>query len=110
MKPEKLLAKPRTYGELTLEQHLIDTESAAIAIFKNRILANWCRFFRVQNAEHFLIHLRVAALFHDVGKANQEFYTSADTNYWGNKQTLRHEWLSALILHLPNVREWLQHK
>ena len=108
MKPKKLLAKPRTYGELTLEQHLIDTESAAIAVFKNRILANWCRFFRVQDAERFLIHLRVAALFHDVGKANQEFYTSADTNYWGNKQTLRHEWLSALILHLPNVREWLQ--
>ena len=55
-----------------------------------------------------MIHLRIAALFHDIGKANQEFCTSADTNYWGNKQTLRHEWLSALILHLPNVREWLQ--
>lgn len=108
MKLKPLLAKPRTYGELTLEQHLIDTESAAIAIFKGRILENWCRFFGVQDAEHFLIHLRIAALFHDVGKANQEFYTSADTNYWGNKQTLRHEWLSALILHLPNVREWLQ--
>lgn len=47
-------------------------------------------------------------MFHDVGKANQEFYTAADTNYWGNKQTLRHEWLSALILHLPDVRHWLQ--
>ena len=108
MKLKPLLAKPRTYGELTLEQHLIDTESAAIAIFKERILENWCRFFGVQDAERFLIHLRIAALFHDVGKANQEFYTSAYTNYWGNKQTLRHEWLSALILHLPNVREWLQ--
>ena len=108
MKLKPLLAKPRTHGELTLEQHLIDTESAAIAIFKSRILKNWCRFFRVQDAQSFLIHLRIAALFHDIGKANQEFYTSADTNYWGNKQTLRHEWLSALILHLPNVREWLQ--
>lgn len=109
MKPEQLLAKPRKYGkELTLEDHLIDTENAAIAIFRGRILENWCRFFRVQDAERFLIHLRIAGLFHDVGKANQEFYTSADTNYWGNKQTLRHEWLSALILHLPNVREWLQ--
>ncbi|MEM9272594.1 MAG: CRISPR-associated helicase Cas3' [Cyanobacteria bacterium P01_F01_bin.143] len=109
MKLKPLLAKPRKYGkELTLEQHLIDTENAAIEIFKGRILENWCRFFRVQDAESFLIHLRIAALFHDVGKANQEFYTSADTNYWGNKQTLRHEWLSALILHLPNVREWLK--
>lgn len=109
MKLKPLLAKPRKYGkELSLEQHLIDTESAAIAIFKGRILANWSRFFQVKDAEHFLIHLRIAALFHDVGKANQEFYNSADTNYWGNKQTLRHEWLSALILHLPNVREWLQ--
>ena len=107
MKLKPLLAKPRTYGELTLEQHLIDTENAAIAIFKGRILENWCRFFRVKDAKHFLIHLRIADLFHDVGKANQEFYTSADKNYWGNKQTLRHEWLSALILHLPDVREWL---
>jgi CRISPR-associated endonuclease/helicase Cas3 len=108
MKLKPLLAKPRTYGELTLEQHLIDTESAAIAIFRGRILENWCRFFGIQDVERFLIHLRIAALFHDMGKANQEFYTSADINYWGNKQTLRHEWLSALILHLPNVREWLQ--
>ena len=108
MKLKPLLAKPRKYGkELTLEQHLIDTESAAIAIFKGRFLANWYRFFRVKYTDYFLIHLRIASLFHDIGKANQEFYTSANKDYWGNKQTLRHEWLSALILHLPDVREWL---
>ena len=108
MKLKPLLAKSRTHGELTLEQHLIDTENAARAIFKGRILENWCRFFRLQDAENFLIHLRIAGLSHDIGKANLEYYTSAETNSFRNKQTLRHEWLSALILHIPNVRKWLQ--
>ncbi|MDY6937794.1 MAG: CRISPR-associated helicase Cas3' [Cyanobacteriota bacterium] len=110
MLPEELLAKSRTHGKLPLklQQHLEDTEVAARSIFQGRILQNWCRFFKVKNADRFSIHLRVAALFHDIGKANAEFYTAADTNNWTQKQTLRHEWLSALILHLPNVREWLE--
>lgn len=108
--PQPLLAKPRTYGELTLEleRHLSDTEIAAQAIFKGRILQNWCRFFKVKDAGKFLIHLRITALFHDIGKANEEFYRAADTNNWTQKQALRHEWLSALILHLPKVRSWLE--
>jgi len=106
--PQPLLAKPRTYGELTLERHLSDTEIAAQAIFKGRILQNWCRFFKVKDADNFLIHLRITALFHDIGKANEEFYRAADTHDWTQKQALRHEWLSALILHLPNVRGWLE--
>ena len=108
MLPQVLLAKSRTYGELKLQQHLADTEVAAQAIFQGRILENWCRFFKVKNADRFSIHLRVAALFHDIGKANVEFHTAADTNNWTQKQALRHEWLSALILHLPNIREWLE--
>ncbi len=59
--PKQLLAKSRKHGELTLKQHLIDTEDAAQAIFKGRILQNWCRFFRVGDTEKFLTHLRVAA-------------------------------------------------
>jgi len=104
-----LLAKGLTYGELTLEQHLIDTENAALAIFKDRILDNWCRFFKVKDTKIFIKHLRIAALFHDIGKANAEF----DALVRGGKkqkQALRHEWVSAFVLHLPSVRSWLQKK
>lgn len=100
----KLLAKGN-YKELTLEQHLFDTEVSARAIFKNRTLDNWCRFFRVKDKEHFLLLLRVAALFHDIGKANGEFQELVEGKK--EKQTLRHEWLSVLILHCPNVLQWL---
>jgi CRISPR-associated endonuclease/helicase Cas3 len=91
---------------LTLEQHLKDTEKAALAIFRDRMLRNWCRFFKVQDYDEFLIHIRVAALFHDIGKANEEF----DALIKGKnlKQALRHEWISALILHFPTVRTWLK--
>ncbi|MGD1909406.1 MAG: CRISPR-associated helicase Cas3' [Rivularia sp. (in: cyanobacteria)] len=107
--PKQLWAKSsrKLDGErLTLKQHLIDTDDAAQKIFIGRILQNWCRFFKVSDIERFLIHLRIAALFHDIGKANQEFYTLIEKNT-GEKQTLRHEWISALLLHLPSVRAWL---
>ena len=108
---QMLLAKERKYGKLTLEQHLIDTEEAVRAIFikdkdKDRILKNWCRFFKVENLERFLRHLQIAALFHDIGKANADFLRLV--NGTKEKQTLRHEWISALVLHLPTVRQWLQ--
>lgn len=106
MQPKELLAKDLKYGKLTLEQHLIDTEKAVLAIFKDRILKNWCSFFKMKDENKFLICLRIAALFHDIGKANAEF----DTLVKGKKQfkqTLRHEWISALILHTPHTKEWL---
>jgi CRISPR-associated endonuclease/helicase Cas3 len=108
---KQLLAKSPKFIDgqeynLSLEQHLIDTETAALAIFQGRILSNWCRFFKLKNADDFLLHLRVAALWHDLGKANQEFYLAV-TSKGFIPQTLRHEWLSALVLHLPEVRQWL---
>ncbi|MBW4507648.1 MAG: CRISPR-associated endonuclease Cas3'' [Scytonematopsis contorta HA4267-MV1] len=103
-----LLAKSyREDGEkLTVEQHLVDTHDAALAIFKGRILINWCRFFRVKDADIFLSHLQIAALFHDIGKANAEFYAAVLKKL--KQQTLRHEWLSTFVLHLPSVRSWLE--
>lgn len=108
LNPKKLLAKsPKADGaELTLNQHLIDTDNAAQAIFRGRILDNWCRFFRVNDANNFLVNLRIASLFHDIGKANSEFLTALKSKNY--KQSLRHEWFSALILHLPSVRSWLE--
>lgn len=104
---KSLLAKsPREDGKiLTVEEHLTDTENAALVIFKGRILFNWCRFFRVKNTNQFLLNLRIAALFHDIGKANAEFDAAVKKKL--KQQTLRHEWLSALVLHLPSVRSWL---
>jgi CRISPR-associated endonuclease/helicase Cas3 len=114
--PQRLLAKGAIYGKvsleelpakgLSLEQHLKDTCIAAQAIFKGRILENWCRFFKVVDSEAFLQHVYLAALFHDIGKANAHFYEAVLRKR--QQQALRHETISTLILHLPQVREWLE--
>lgn len=109
--PVELLAKsPRGPKRLTLEQHLVDTEHAARRIFdpEHRWGQAFCRFFKIEDRarERFLLHVRVAALFHDIGKANEDFY-AAVTQPGSPAQTLRHEHLSALVLHLPEVRGWL---
>lgn len=96
---------------LTLEKHLLDTEEAALSIFKkgSRFFENWLRFFKVDKTleDKFLLNLRVACLFHDIGKANEDFQ-KAVTEKGVFHQGIRHEHLSALVLHLPEVREWLE--
>jgi CRISPR-associated endonuclease/helicase Cas3 len=110
--PEKLLAKSkRGNKEVTLEAHLQDTEKAAELIFRldGRWGRNWCRFFKIEGEElqeNFLLNLRVAALFHDIGKANEDFYEAVKAPGF-KPQALRHEHLSALVLCLPEVRRWL---
>lgn len=109
MQQKELWAKSKIpeRNPLLLIQHLIDTDKAGLAIFKGRILKNWCRFFKVKDRQRFLKHLRITKLFHDIGKGNEEF----DLLVKGNKkvkQALRHEWISALILHIPSVRQWLE--
>lgn len=52
-----------------------------------------------------MLNLRVAALLHDIGKANEDFQAAVTRG--GVVQTVRHEHLSALLLHLPDVRRWL---
>jgi len=77
--PTTLLAKSRRHGrELTLHQHLRDTEDAAVQIFRldGRWGRNGGRFFQIVDPDEqsrFLLNLRVAALFHDLGKANEDF-------------------------------------
>jgi CRISPR-associated endonuclease/helicase Cas3 len=108
--PDTLWAKSKQVR--TLEQHLLDAESAAQQIFRldSRWGQNWCRFFQIkgeENQQKFLLNLQVAALFHDLGKANEDFY-AAVTSPGFLPQVLRHEHLSALILCLPEVRIWLE--
>lgn len=105
-----LLAKSRTHGELTLERHLLDTEQAAMGLFRpgTRWGERWPAFFKVDaSAARFLLELRVAALFHDIGKANDHFQRAVSATGELVEQTLRHEHMSALVMCLPEVREWL---
>lgn len=106
--PEHLLAKSKP--PITLKEHLEDTAKCALQIFRldGRWGQNWCRFFKIQGTEaqeQFLLNLRVAALLHDIGKANEDFYKAVSE---GCNQTFRHEHISALVLHLKQVRSWLQ--
>ncbi|KOP26816.1 ATP-dependent RNA helicase [Hapalosiphon sp. MRB220] len=113
--PENLLAKSKRQGkDITLESHLRDTDNAATQIFRlnGRWGQNWCRFFKLEGEaiqQKFLLNLRVAALFHDIGKANEDFYAAVTTAKF-LAQVLRHEHLSALIICLPQVRNWLSSK
>jgi CRISPR-associated endonuclease/helicase Cas3 len=113
MMPEQLLAKSPRPGKkpVTLEDHLQDTAICSAQIFRlnGRWGQNWCRFFQIQEPEaqeKFLLNLQVAALFHDLGKANEDFLAAVSQPGF-IQQTIRHEHLSALILCLPEVRNWL---
>jgi CRISPR-associated endonuclease/helicase Cas3 len=113
--PEMLLAKSKRKDRdpISLEKHLLDTDEAAYHIFRldKRLGQNWCRFFKISTPaqqQKFLLNLQVAALFHDIGKANEDFLAAVQSPGFPS-QTLRHEHLSALILCLPEVRDWLGH-
>lgn len=113
--PAQLLAKspPKQPGRapLTLLQHCLDTEEAAHALFRldRRWGQNFCRFFGIDtdtDRARFLLNVRVAGLFHDIGKANEHFQRAVQSTGMP-PQTLRHEHLSGLILCLPEMRAWL---
>ncbi len=107
----RLLAKsPRGGAGLTLLQHLLDTEQTACALFRagTRWARSYPRFFKLAESQTdaFLLNLRVAALFHDVGKANEDFQAAMHAKQF-KAQSLRHEHLSALLLCEPSVDRWL---
>ncbi len=104
----ELLAKSKKGGKpVTLGQHSQDVETAALKLFSHdsRLLKNWMRFFGLQDEFSFLHNLQIACLFHDLGKANEAFI--ADVIKGRFSQPIRHEHLSALIICLRPVREWL---
>ena len=114
--PVVLPAKSAGPGKrpLSLRQHSFDTEQAAQSLFRldGRLGRNWCRFFGVapgEASEQFLLNLRVAAVLHDLGKANEDFVAAVTgTSRPGQPQTLRHEHISALVLQLSEVQTWLR--
>jgi CRISPR-associated endonuclease/helicase Cas3 len=102
---------PNRRGErLGLYQHLVDTEEAVQLVFapSSRWQLAWLRFFRIpaEQVPRFWLMLRVAALFHDIGKANRDFQRAV-TELRAMAQSLRHEHLSALVLCLPECRRFL---
>ncbi len=105
-----LLAKSPRAGraDLSLARHLQDAEEAAVAVFgpDQRWGRSFARLFRLDASQvpAFLLNLRVAALFHDIGKANEQFQAMLTGR---GAQTFRHEHISALVLHLPGVRAWI---
>lgn len=109
--PLQLLAKKvGATGALSVERHCCDTQEAAALLFAQgtRWGEAFPRFFRIAAAEHarWLRNLYVACLFHDIGKANEDFYRAVTAKAFF-AQGIRHEHLSAAILHLPAVRSWL---
>ena len=67
---------------------------------------NGCAIFGLTSGQlpEFVTNLQLAALFHDLGKANDEF--QATLRHRG-QQAIRHEHLSALLLYLQPIRDWL---
>ncbi|MGH9941546.1 MAG: CRISPR-associated helicase Cas3', partial [Pyrinomonadaceae bacterium] len=110
---KRLLAKsPRDGRDFPLRSHLLETKQSARRVFRldKRWGQNWCRFFGLTTKKaqkRFLLNLYVAALLHDIGKANADFYRAVTTPGF-TPQAIRHEHLSALVLHLQNVRAWLR--
>jgi CRISPR-associated endonuclease/helicase Cas3 len=100
----KLLAKSPKPGQddKTLLGHTQDVLDAVEALFGHSgkptpLGCSWMRFFGLSEADfdRFLRHLRVAAAFHDWGKANEGFQ---DAVIKGDEQVIRHEHISGLLL------------
>ncbi len=107
-----LLAKQATAsrGAVSLMQHALDTEEAVRLLFApdRRWGRSLCRFFCLDDRAQgrFLWHARVAALLHDLGKANFGFQ-AALRHSLDEPQASRHEHLTSWVMHLPVVRSWL---
>jgi len=73
-----------------------------------RLARQWLRFFKLPESsfDAFINNLRLAAVFHDLGKANDGFQSMVHGRSRG-RQDIRHEHLSALLLWLPEMRQWL---
>jgi len=102
--------KPPEY--VTLDRHAQDVLDASDLMFgtpgnATRLAEQWLRFFKLakDDFESFVNNLRLAAVLHDLGKANDGFQTMVRRH---GQQVIRHEHLSALLLWLPEMRQWLQ--
>jgi len=105
--PLELLAKSRTRDgrKLAVGAHCQDAATVAKKLFSGRTLDAWIRFFRITDQAAFLRDLLIACLFHDLGKANADFQDAVTKRK--ERQAIRHEHLSGLVLCLEPIRQWL---
>lgn len=109
---EKILAKsPMSGREITLSEHVATVRDAVEYLFgaadkPTRLGEEWVRFFRIHPSRFrdFLINLKLAAIFHDLGKANDGFQKAIRKE---GTQAIRHEHLSALLLYSEPMCTWL---
>lgn len=93
----------------TLAEHTFDVVDSLGALFgtpekPTRLARRWTAFFRLKDLPAFLRNGIAAALVHDWGKANDGMQAVLDGT---GTQLLRHECLSGMLLHLPDVKRWI---
>lgn len=110
----ELLAKSLKEGQQpkTLLQHSVDVMNVAEWLFgtsetPTRLGQQWLRFFNVPADAFAVFHINLlaSAAFHDWGKANDGFQKAVRNQ---GEQVIRHEHLSALLLGLDPVTQWLK--
>jgi CRISPR-associated endonuclease/helicase Cas3 len=94
---------------VTLAEHSLDVAACVGLLFGSpgnptSLGLAWCRFFQLENHETFLFNLTLACLFHDLGKATSGFQKALVRQ---GLQIFRHEHLSAFLLLLDPVYNWL---
>lgn len=107
---------PKDGDARSLVGHTEDVVEAAEALFgdqtkQTRLGERWLSFFKLDPANDwptFRDTLLAACLAHDWGKANADM--QAVLNRTGTDQLFRHEHLSALLLGLPGVVEWVKRR
>jgi CRISPR-associated endonuclease/helicase Cas3 len=111
---ERLLAKSGKpiRPERTLTGHTAAVLRAVEALFianggPSRLALSWLRFFCLAAGDfaRFLRHLRIAAVTHDLGKANDGFQAAV---HQCGEQVVRHEHLSGLLLFDKAILDWLR--
>jgi CRISPR-associated endonuclease/helicase Cas3 len=108
--PEKLLAKSQINGKWLpgcfLVTHSLDVLHAVESVL-DTVGADLIRFFKLQTeqADCLKATSRLAGLWHDTGKANDDFQKAVTVA--NSKQAIRHEHLSTLLMSLPDVKTWL---
>lgn len=113
MSYDKLLAKSPLAGrEITLLEHTKHVIESAQALFgtamrPTRLGRCWLRFFNLDDEAWPVFHanLLAACALHDWGKANDGFQDEVRGKR--DSQAIRHEHLSALLIGLPLVAQWL---
>ncbi len=109
-----LLAKSGTpfRPERTLTGHTAAVLRAVEALFManggpSRLALSWLRLFclAVSDFARFIRHLRIAAVTHDFGKANDGFQAAVHQR---GEQVVRHEHLSGLFLFDKAIIDWLR--